>query len=134
MPRGIKRKQAETLEETLEDNTRFLQPDQDIWVIGDSLPHWARVLQTRKSDRRTPDGKQICWWGMHESVRKRKRYYEEGYLEMEKSHAQAELDLLLQRQQQEKQLHEIRVKLITEAADQERQLFTLKKTVVQLQY
>ncbi|KAH3867504.1 hypothetical protein DPMN_030633 [Dreissena polymorpha] len=45
---------------------------------------------------------------------------------MEKRRAQAELDLLLQRQQQEKQLHELRVKLITEAADQERQLFTLK--------
>ncbi|KAH3820367.1 hypothetical protein DPMN_122113 [Dreissena polymorpha] len=54
----------------------------------------------------------------NESVRKRKRYYEEGCLEMEKSHAQAELDLLLQRQQQEKQLHEIRRRM-TKGRDEE---------------
>ncbi|KAH3751840.1 hypothetical protein DPMN_186416 [Dreissena polymorpha] len=34
----------------------------------------------------------------------------------------------MQRQQQEKQLHELRMKVITEAAEQERQLFTLKKS------
>ncbi|KAH3866956.1 hypothetical protein DPMN_030080 [Dreissena polymorpha] len=56
MSRGRKRKQVETLEETLEDNTRFLQPDQDIWVIGDSIPYLSgfRALQTANSDLKTP--------------------------------------------------------------------------------
>ena len=65
--------------------------------------------------------------------RKRNRCYEEELLELETRRAQAELDLLLQRQQQEKQLHDLRIKVITEAAEQERQLFTLKR-VVKLKY
>ncbi|KAH3752527.1 hypothetical protein DPMN_187151 [Dreissena polymorpha] len=62
--------------------------------------------------------------------RKRNRCYEEELLELETRRAQAELDLLLQRQQQEKQLHDLRIKVITEAAEQERQLFTLKKELL----
>ncbi|KAH3782559.1 hypothetical protein DPMN_160476 [Dreissena polymorpha] len=54
----------------------------------------------------------------------------EELLELETRRAQAELDLLLQRQQQEKQLHDLRIKVITEAAEQERQLFTLKKELL----
>ncbi|XP_052247982.1 uncharacterized protein LOC127856030 [Dreissena polymorpha] len=62
--------------------------------------------------------------------RKRNRCYEEELLELETRRAQAELDLWLQRQQQEKQLHDLRIKVITEAAEQERQLFTLKKELL----
>ncbi|KAH3822014.1 hypothetical protein DPMN_123783 [Dreissena polymorpha] len=68
-----------------------------------------------------------------ESVKKRKRCYEDELLELESRRSKAELDLLLQRQQQEKQLYDLRIKVITEAAEQERQLFTLKR-VVKLKY
>ena len=63
-------------------------------------------------------------------MKKRKRCHEDDLLELEKRRAQAELDLLLQRQQQEKQLHELKLKLIAEAAEQERQLFSLKKELL----
>ncbi|KAH3696016.1 hypothetical protein DPMN_083480 [Dreissena polymorpha] len=68
MPRGRGRKRTytETVEEPAEDASRFLQPDPDIWVIGDSIPYWAgiRAIQTDKRALRTPAGKQIGWWGM----------------------------------------------------------------------
>jgi hypothetical protein len=54
------------VEEPAEDASRFLQPDPDIWVIGDSIPYWAgiRAIQTGKRTLSTPAAKQIGWWGM----------------------------------------------------------------------
>ncbi|KAH3804429.1 hypothetical protein DPMN_132714 [Dreissena polymorpha] len=66
MPHGRKRKLSKNVEEVVEDDSRLLQLDRDIWVIGDSIPYWAgvRALQKGKSNLKIPDHKQIGWWGM----------------------------------------------------------------------
>ncbi|XP_060562714.1 uncharacterized protein LOC132722259 isoform X4 [Ruditapes philippinarum] len=61
--RGRKRKARPSDEGECE--SRLLQPDPDIWILGDSIPYWAGV---RANELGTPnlklDGKSIGWWGI----------------------------------------------------------------------
>ncbi|XP_053388262.1 uncharacterized protein LOC128545954 [Mercenaria mercenaria] len=60
--KGVKRKTRAADSE----NSRLLQPDPDIWIIGDSLPYWAgvRAQQLSTPDLKAPAGIRIGWWGI----------------------------------------------------------------------
>ncbi|XP_045202245.2 uncharacterized protein LOC123555718 [Mercenaria mercenaria] len=57
-PRGQKR----TADDLDEDSNDLLQPDSDVWILGDSIPYWAgvRARTTGKPNLRLP-GKTIAW-------------------------------------------------------------------------
>jgi len=42
------------------------EPDRDIWILGDSIPHWAGVRAKYRSTEHLnlPGGVTVAWWGV----------------------------------------------------------------------